>query len=79
MRGPCRRAVAWGALLLERRHLLPQGQVFNHEGGPAPHRPDRTGAERDEEDENTEPGGGVCPFPVISSGDPLSGRDENGT
>ena len=35
-----------GALLLQRRNLLPQGQVFNHEVGSAPtHRPDRTGAE----------------------------------
>ncbi len=34
-----------GALLLQRRNLLPQGQVFNHEVGSAPtHRPDRTGA-----------------------------------
>ena len=47
-----------GALLLQRRKLLPQGQVFNHEVGAAPtHRPDRTGAERDEEDEDTEHGG----------------------
>ena len=40
-----------GTLLLERRNLLPQGQVFNYEISPTTtHRPDRTGAERDEED-----------------------------
>ncbi len=54
MLGPCPRAVA-GAAPLERRNLLPQVKVFNHKIGSAPtHRPDRTGAEGDEEDENTE-------------------------
>ncbi len=44
-----------GALLLERRHLLPQSKVFNYEvGAPPTHRPQRPGAEGDEEYENTE-------------------------
>ncbi len=58
-----------GSLLFERCHLLPQSQVFNHEvGSPPTHRPDRPGAERDEEYENMEHSGGVWLFrPVISS------------
>ena len=53
------------ALFLQRSHLLSQSQVFDNKVGSAPaHRPDRARAERDEEDENTEHGGGVCPFPL---------------
>ena len=55
-----------GALLLERRNLLPQGKVFNHKIGSTP--TDRTGAERDVEDENTEHDHAVRPSSsVISS------------
>jgi len=47
----------------ERCHL-PQSQVFNHEVGSTPtHRPDRTGAERDDEYENMEHSGRVWLFP----------------
>ena len=58
------------ALFLQRSHLLSQSQVFDHKVGSAPaHRPDRARAERDEEDENTKHGGGVCLFrSLISSG-----------
>jgi len=54
----------------KRRNLLPQSKVFDHKIGSAPtHRPDRTGAERDEEDENTEHSGRVWPsFSLNSSG-----------
>jgi len=46
------------ALFLQRRHLLLQSEAFDHEVGPAPtHRPQRTGAERDDENEYTEHGG----------------------
>ncbi len=48
------------AILLQRHHLLPKSQVFDHEvGAPPTHRPDSTGAERDEEDEYTEHSGGL--------------------
>jgi len=48
------------ALFLQRRHLLPQSEVFNYAVGSAPtHRPQRTGAESDEKDEYAEHGGGV--------------------
>jgi len=44
-----------GSLLLEHSNLLPQRDVFNHEvGSPPTHRPDRAGAKRHEDDENTE-------------------------
>ena len=50
-----------GPFLVERCHLLPQNEVFNHEvGAPPTHRADRTGAERDEEYENTEHGAAEC-------------------
>ena len=39
-----------------------QCEVFDHEvGSPTTHRPQRTGAKRDEEDENTEHDAGVSP------------------
>ena len=51
-----------GALFLQRRHLLPQSEVFDHKVGSAPtHRSQRTGAERDEENEYTEHSGEVSP------------------
>ena len=51
------------ALLLQRRHLLSQSEVFQYELGSAPtHRPDSTTADGDDEDENLEHRGGVCPF-----------------
>ncbi len=60
-------------LLLERRHLLPERQVLHNQIGPATTDcSDHTGAERDEEDENTKNGGRVCLFrSVISSELPL--------
>ena len=37
-----------GAFFLQRRHLLPQGEVFDHQvGSAATHRSQRTGAERE--------------------------------
>ncbi len=46
-----------GASLLQRRHLLPQNEVFDHKVGSLPtHRPQRTGSEGDDEDEYT----GAC-------------------
>ncbi len=57
-----------GPLFLQRRHLLPQSEVFDHKVGPAPtHRPQRTGAERDDENEYTEHGGGVSPSSAQNS------------
>ena len=51
------------ALFLQRRHLLPQSEVFNHEVGSSPtHRPQRTDAESDEKDEYAKHGGGVLTF-----------------
>jgi len=48
------------ALFFQRRHLLPQSEVFNYDVGSAPtHRPQRTGAESDAKDESAEHGGGV--------------------
>ncbi len=50
------------ALFFQRRHLLPQSEVFNYEVGPSlTHRPQRTGAESDDENEYTEHGGEVSP------------------
>ncbi len=50
-----------GPLLLERRHLLPRGQVFHHKLGSVPtQRPERPGAKLDEEDDNAKHSSGVC-------------------
>ena len=56
-------------LFLERRHLLSQSEVLHHDIGSAPtHCSKRANAERDQDDKNTEHGGGVCSsFPAISS------------
>ncbi|GAG77555.1 unnamed protein product, partial [marine sediment metagenome] len=52
------------ALLLKRRHLLSQREVFQHEvGAAATHRPDGTRTERDDEDENLEHRGRSVPVP----------------
>ena len=64
-----------GALFLQRRHSVPQGcwhrgqnEVFDYKVGPVPtHRPQRTGAERDDEKEYTEHGGGVSPSSARNS------------
>ena len=57
-----------GSFFLERSNLLPQREVFKSRGRPAPtHRAQRTGAERDEENEYTEHGGGVSPSAVRNS------------
>ena len=67
-------------LFLQRSHLLSQSQVFDDKVRSAPaHRPDRARAERDEEYENTEHGGGVCLFrSLISSGSSPCDRGEEG-
>ena len=56
------------ALLLQRRHLLSQSEVFQHEvSAAATHGPDRTGAETDDEDENLEHSGEVCRSSALNS------------
>ena len=58
------------ALFLQRGHLLPQCEGFDHEvGSPTTHRPQRTDAKRDEEDENTEHDAGVSPSLARNSSD----------
>ena len=57
-----------GALFLQRRHLLTQSEVFDHEvGSTTTHHPQRSGAKRDEENEYTEHGGGVSPSSARNS------------